>query len=65
VLLWYDSDSTRTTTSSTQPKPIDRAMPVLRLHAVIRGALNNKNRISEIGDPCGIPVGVGKLSERS
>jgi hypothetical protein len=31
---------------------------------VIRGALNSKNRIGEIGDPCGIPVGVGKLSDR-
>ena len=40
-------------------------MPVLRLYAVIREALNSKNRIGEIGDPCGIPVAVGKLLDRN
>jgi hypothetical protein len=53
-------------TSSTQPKP--HAMPVpprvCALHAETNGALNSRNKIGEIGDPCGIPVGVGKLSER-
>src|SRR6478752_44608 len=44
---------------------MDCVMPVLRPHAVIRGALNSKNRIGEIGDPCGIPVAVGKLLDRN
>lgn len=51
-------------TSSTHPKLADRALPVIRLQAVISGALNSRNKISEIGDPYRIPVGVEKLSER-
>ena len=32
---------------------------------MIRGALNSKNRISEIGDPYRIPVAIGKLLDRN
>ena len=35
------------------------------LHAETSGALNSKNRISKISDPCRILVGVGKLSDRN
>jgi hypothetical protein len=59
-------DSATIATSLTYLKP--HAMPILPCLYVpynnISSTLNNKNRISEIGDPYRIPVGVGKLSDR-
>ena len=34
------------------------------LYTKTNGALKSKNKIGEIGEPCGMPVGVGKISER-
>ena len=43
-------------------KPLITVLRPILAQSLIRGALNNRNKIGEIGDPCGIPVYIGFIS---